>query len=125
MNKKIMIVDDSQAERDNTKNILSKDYKFDFIEAADGVQAWEIIQKDSSIDLFILDYLMPALNGLELTEKIRGLDCYKKHPIFLFTSDSKLEVMQKGRELNAIWVGKPMNVKVFPQVINELTKVRK
>ncbi|NPA11916.1 MAG: response regulator [Epsilonproteobacteria bacterium] len=71
---KIMIVDDSSTMRRIIKNTLSK-LGFDkdtLIEAADGMEAWEIWQKEGdNIDLILLDWNMPNMNGYEFLKKVR------------------------------------------------------
>ena len=67
----ILIVDDSQIYRMVMANAL-KGIHLNVLEAENGQEALEIIQKeDSNISLVITDYEMPVLNGLELTFKIR------------------------------------------------------
>jgi len=67
----ILIVDDSQTYRMVMANAL-KGIHLNVLEAENGQEALEIIQKeDSNISLVITDYEMPVLNGLELTFKIR------------------------------------------------------
>jgi two-component system chemotaxis response regulator CheY len=72
---KIMIVDDSSTMRRIIKNNLLKlGFKQeDLVEAADGMEAWEIWQKDKdNIDLILLDWNMPNMNGYEFLKKVRA-----------------------------------------------------
>jgi CheY-like chemotaxis protein len=39
--------------------------------AEDGAQAWAILQQEIRPQVLILDWMMPAINGLELCSKVR------------------------------------------------------
>jgi phosphoserine phosphatase RsbU/P len=44
----------------------------DVVVALDGTEAWEILQRDPSIALAILDWMMPGADGPEICRRIRG-----------------------------------------------------
>jgi aryl-alcohol dehydrogenase-like predicted oxidoreductase/CheY-like chemotaxis protein len=68
----VLIVDDDRTERDLLKaNISQRNPNIVFVEAVDGVQALEIIQKrKDEIDLTLSDNDMPRMNGRELFEEL-------------------------------------------------------
>jgi len=72
---KILIVDDSSTMRRIIKNVLKK-LGFDpnnFIEAENGKVAWEIWQKEKgNIDLILLDWNMPEMNGYDFLKAVRA-----------------------------------------------------
>ena len=59
----------------------------DMVEAEDGQKALEIALKEK-IDLFLLDWNMPKLNGLEFVKKLRAVDQYKQTPVIMITSEA-------------------------------------
>ena len=66
---KILLAEDITVTRKLVKRILENNgYKV--IEARDGQEAWEILQKEK-INLALIDWLMPRLNGLQLCKKIK------------------------------------------------------
>ena len=67
---KILIVDDSKTFLEKTKNLFAR-YRFDAITANDGKEALEILEKVKDIKIVLTDYLMPHIDGLELTKLIR------------------------------------------------------
>lgn len=86
---KILIIDDSSVMRRMHKNVFIE-HKFkeeDLIEADDGVKAFQIA-KDQVIDLFLVDWNMPYLNGYEFVKKIRAIEKYQKTPIIMITSEA-------------------------------------
>lgn len=81
----ILLCDDEQAIIDLLKLYLH-DEAYRIFEANDGLQALEILKKES-IDLLLLDIMMPRLNGLDLIKQIR------KHfdkPILIMSARSSL-----------------------------------
>ena len=69
---RILIADDSRIVR----AAIMKQVQgiFDFSEACDGEQAWEMLQQDSSIRLVLTDLTMPRLDGYGLLSRIRQAD---------------------------------------------------
>ena len=98
---KILIVDDSAVMRRIHKNTLleHKIVENNLLEAEDGQQALDIAQKEK-IDLFLVDWNMPKLDGVGFVKKIRGHEEYTKTPIIMITSEAAkynvIEAIQAG-----------------------------
>jgi DNA-binding response OmpR family regulator len=58
--------------------------------AEDGEQAWKILER-VPMDFFLIDWMLPGLSGLELVEKIRGLDQCRDTPIVMISGRSQKE----------------------------------
>lgn len=69
MNSKILIAEDETAIADAIE-IYLKSQQYETIKASNGAVAWDIIQKEN-IDLAIIDIMMPVLDGISLTMKIK------------------------------------------------------
>lgn len=67
---RILIADDSRIVRATL--IRHVQGMFDFREAQDGEQAWEMLLLDPTIRVLISDLTMPKLDGYELLARIRG-----------------------------------------------------
>lgn len=67
-NQKILVVDDNEEIR-NILHILLESEGYSIIEAPDGDTALTLV--DDSIDLIILDIMMPGISGLDVCKKIR------------------------------------------------------
>ena len=93
---------------------------YQFFEAANGQQALDIMQKED-IHLVLLDVMMPVMDGLTATEKIRE---FSNIPIILLTAKSELE--DKVRGLNAgadDYITKPFEpVEVLARVRSHLRR---
>lgn len=71
---KILLADDHNLVRKGFKSILNSFDNFNVIsEAEDGNEVLEKME-ECKPDLIILDYSMPGMNGVEITEKIREKD---------------------------------------------------
>lgn len=86
---KILIIDDSLVMRNIHKNTLRENgiSDSDVLEAENGDDALAIA-KTESVDLFLLDWNMPGLNGLEFLKEIRDMDKYKDTPVIMVTSEA-------------------------------------
>ena len=118
---KILIVDDSRIMRNIVKNTLKTMYNLEdgFEEAADGEEAFKIIES-SQVDLMLLDWNMPLLNGVDLVRRLRALDKYKALPIIMVTSEAaKYNVVEAVKAGVNDYLVKPVTEK------NLFDKVRK
>lgn len=80
----ILVVDDHPMNREFLVTLLGYQ-KHNVLEAADGLQALEIIQKES-VDLIISDILMPNLDGYELVQKIKADKALMNIPIIFYSA---------------------------------------
>lgn len=84
---KILIVDDSEMNRAMLASILDGEYEV--IEAADGEEACDVIDKyDTQISLIFLDMLMPKKNGLEVLEYMRIKKIVDAIPVIMITGET-------------------------------------
>ena len=71
----LLIVDDSQLNRELLMEILGTDYRY--LQAEDGQQAIDILRGNPAVDLMLLDMVMPGLDGcgvLEIMQRYHWLD---------------------------------------------------
>lgn len=93
---KVLVIDDALVMRNIHKNILMEFglQESDLSEACDGKAALQIATS-KQIDLFLVDWNMPELNGIDFVKAIRAMDCYKETPIVMVTSEAaKYNVME-------------------------------
>lgn len=81
---RILIVDD-EAEIRRILRILLEKENYEVVEAKDGCSAIEAVKNDRSIDLCIMDIMMPNMSGVEATKVIRG---FSPVPILFLTAKS-------------------------------------
>jgi len=108
---RILIVDDSRIMRNIVKNTLTAlRYPDDiFLEAADGDQAWSILEAEE-VSILLLDWNMPGLNGLELVKKLRATPKFQVLPIIMITSQAaKYNVIEAVKAGVDDYLVKPVN----------------
>jgi two-component system chemotaxis response regulator CheY len=85
----VLIVDDSQIMRKIITGALKKLGVSQILEAADGVEALDIVKNNSDISLILMDWNMPTMTGLDAVIKLRADGV--KTPIVMVTTESEKE----------------------------------
>jgi DNA-binding response OmpR family regulator len=97
MKHKIIIVDDSNVNRDYLKSML-EEHNYEVLPAQRGGEALDILENTEPAAM-ILDLNMPGIGGLETLKGIRA----KGHtfPVIIFTSDQKEETRKRCLDAGA------------------------
>jgi two-component system response regulator MprA len=95
----ILVVDDDQAVRDALRRALTmQGYSVEV--AADGEEALTTLGKNgAAIDLLVVDILMPGLDGLEVTRRLRADG--NQLPILMLTARDQVSDRVEGLEAGA------------------------
>jgi CheY-like chemotaxis protein len=91
--KTILVVDDTDWNRDLLVQLLEEDYKV--LEAVDGAEGVKKTEEDRP-DLILMDLGMPVMDGWEATRRIKAAPALKHIPIIAVTSHAMV-----GDEINA------------------------
>jgi DNA-binding response OmpR family regulator len=70
------------------------------LQARDGAEALELARAERP-DLAVLDVMMPKLDGLELTRRLRAEEATSRMPIILLTARAQDTDVQQGFEAGA------------------------
>ncbi|MGN7763946.1 response regulator transcription factor [Paenibacillus sp. 22594] len=89
--KKIVVADDDMNIRTLLRHVLTRE-GYQVLEAADGREAMGLMKK-STVDLAVVDVMMPYMDGLELCEYIR--ETYDI-PVILLTARQQLSDKEQG-----------------------------
>ena len=87
------------------------------IKAENGLQALEIARERSDIDIFLMDIMMPLMDGYEAISALRELDAYGDTPIIALTAKAMKEDRARCLEAGASdYLSKPVeqNTLRFP-----------
>lgn len=112
----ILVVDDTLANIDVVKGVLTKDYLVQV--ALNGKIALKIIKKKKP-DLILLDIIMPEMDGYEVCKTLKSEFETKDIPIIFLTAKSQVDDETKGLALGAIdYITKPIS----PPILKERVK---
>jgi len=85
---KVLVVDDHEASREYLHNVLSS-LSFEVVSAASGAEALEILAKPSegrAIELILMDWQMPGLDGIETTRQIEARSAGERTPTIIMVT---------------------------------------
>lgn len=88
---KILVVDDFPTMRRIVKTLMRQNGFSNFIEAEDGAQAYEILQKDPTIEFIVSDWNMPNMTGIEFLKTVRADPKFKHLPFLMVTAEAEKE----------------------------------
>ena len=103
---KIVIVDDDARIRDLLRRFLSQE-GFDVLLAEDGRALDRILQRET-IDMLVLDLMLPGEDGLSICKRLRASGV--KTPVIMLTAKGEDVDRINGLEIGADdYLGKPFN----------------
>lgn len=109
-NKNILIVDDSKTIIFLLQSLLEEEGYTSIVTAMSAYEAYEVL-KQNSIDIILLDVVMPDINGIEACRYIKSNPLYKHIPIIMVTADNTDETLKKSFSAGASdYINKPINV---------------
>ncbi len=120
VSERVLVVEDDEEIRNYVAHELSTHYKVDT--CANGKEALDIIFKQQP-DLVISDVMMPEMDGLELTRRIKKNINLNHIPVVLLTAKSREEDNLEGLETGAdAYLTKPFNIDILIKTVNNLLK---
>ena len=116
---RILVTDDERDIR-QVLRLLLENSGYEVIEASNGAQAVDIVMEDRSIDLCIMDVMMPVLDGVEAAARIRRNSSV---PILFLTaksldSDKELAYGSGGDD----YIVKPYSARELLRKVEALTR---
>ncbi len=112
-----LVIDDSRAIRLILKQIL-KDIGFEVSDAGNGLEALEKLKEVGEVDLALVDWNMPEMNGLEFVIAVRKEDKYNNMKMMMVTTETELSQVAKALEAGANeYVMKPFTKEIILEKI--------
>ena len=110
---KVLIADDSKTMRLMLANIM-RSLNFEVFEASDGRQALDRLREPGSVDLFLVDWNMPDMNGLECIKAVKKIPELQKMLIMMITTETEMDNVVQAMEAGANeYVMKPFTRELF------------
>ena len=120
MLKKVLVVDDSALIHQMYKMVLMR-YKCEIVDALNGQDGLDKLEKHPDVSLILLDINMPVMNGLDFIKKVSGMEKYNHIPIVLVSTEGKEEDTMRGLALGAKgYVKKPFQPSQLHALIEKL-----
>lgn len=111
---KILLVDDDLNCLDAIDQILRRD-GYETIKADEGRPALQLFPKHI-IDLAIVDFNLPDMNGLHVLREIKRIN--RNVPIIIMTSEQSMEIRTASLEAGAYsFIAKPINIPIFRNMV--------
>ncbi len=113
---RLLSVDDSNIVRKIMRGAADV-LDYELLEAADGLEALELLEKESGrVDLILLDWNMPGMNGFDFLVAVKSDARYKSIPVMMVTTET-----EKSNIIMAIQAG-AVHYMIKPFTIEELVK---
>lgn len=120
---KILVVEDNEELLNLMLQVLSKNYHV--FTAKNGKQAMNVIMKEK-LDLVVSDVMMPVMDGIELTRRIKEDKSFWQLPVILLTAKNKDEDKTEAYSVGAdAYITKPFKFEELEVRINALLANRK
>ncbi len=109
---KILIVDDSEMNREILSAILGDE--FEILEAENGEECISVIRKyGTSISLVLLDIVMPVMDGFEVLEFLNQYQWIDDIPVIMISSEDSATSVKKAYEMGVSdYINRPFDAEV-------------
>lgn len=116
----MLVVDDVEMNRAILKVLFN--HKYEIMEAESGEEALEILERcQGSIDIVLLDLMMPGISGFEIMERRNQLEFFKNVPVVVITSSTQMEDQVKAFDLGADdYIAKPFIPEIVVSRVNNV-----
>ena len=119
MGKKILVIDDSQTVCQQVALVLDQG-GFETLEAADGADGLELIQKTPDIAMVLCDINMPRMNGLEMVEAVQKSG--RSIPIVMLTTEGQPQLIDRAKKAGVKgWIVKPFKGDLLLAAVKKVT----
>ena len=111
--KRALVVDDSSTMRAILRSLLRK-RGFTVVEAGNGIQALAALADQKPVDVMLIDWNMPEMDGFTLLERIRGQQQYNCTKIAMITTEMSPQQMSYALDAGANeYIMKPFTAEVI------------
>lgn len=108
-----LVIDDSRAVRIIIGSIL-QEIGLEVIEAGNGVEAMDQLQRYQDVELMLVDWNMPQMNGIDFIRHVRAQRAYDAVRILMVTSEAHGEQVTMALKAGANeYLMKPFNKEIL------------
>jgi two-component system, chemotaxis family, chemotaxis protein CheY len=124
MGNNVLLVDDSSTMRKIVgRSLRQAGIEFDNIyEAADGLQALEVLEKES-VDIVLSDINMPNMDGISFLREKANRPHMKNIPVFMISTETGDDIIGEAKSLGAVGaIKKPFTADMVNEVLGPFLK---
>lgn len=114
--KTVLIVEDDADLGEFLVQALHDETSYQALLAPDGFQALKLIRSFKP-DLFIIDYQLPEMDGLELYDQLQAAEEFREIPVVIISANPPREELEK-RCIS--WISKPFELEEMLQATEKL-----
>jgi two-component system chemotaxis response regulator CheY len=91
-----------------------------------GLEALDILSRESDFDIILLDINMPVMNGIQFMEKLHGENLYRHIPVIVISTEGREEDTLRALKLGAVgYVVKPFKPHLLHELIEKILLKKK
>lgn len=123
LKQQILIVDDSEMNREILKEILKEDYRI--LEAANGEECLEQLERyGTGISLVLLDIMMPEMDGFEVLATMNQNHWIEDIPVIMISSEDSDSYIRRAYEMGVSdYISRPFDAKIVYQRVLNMIKL--
>ena len=123
LKQQILIVDDSEINREILKEILKEDYRI--LEAANGEECLEQLERSGTgISLVLLDIVMPEMDGFEVLAAMNQNHWIEDIPVIMISSEDSDSYIRRAYEMGVSdYISRPFDAKIVYQRVLNMIKL--
>ena len=123
LKQQILIVDDSEINREILKEILKEDYRI--LEAANGEECLEQLERyGTGISLVLLDIVMPEMDGFEVLAAMNQNHWIEDIPVIMISSEDSDSYIRRAYEMGVSdYISCPFDAKIVYQRVLNMIKL--
>lgn len=118
-----LVVDDREDIRETTREYLNQIGVMSVISSENAIEALQLLEKHSEINLILSDWEMPGMTGLSFLEKIRASPHFRHLPFIMMTSEEYIvdeKVILARDSLVDGYLVKPFRITLLDKTITSM-----
>lgn len=121
---RVLVVDDSPSvARLVTETLVPEG--FEVLIASDGPNGLMKVRANPGLDLVILDFNMPGMNGLSVLQWLNSEGVTNKTSVVMMTTEAAPTLVQRAKQLGAkAWLVKPLQPERLLSLVKSLVALR-
>jgi two-component system chemotaxis response regulator CheY len=117
---KIIVVDDSPVVRQQLGIVLGQ-AGFEIIEAVDGQQGVDVVNRTPDAAMIICDVHMPVMDGLSMLEIIKKDGAHPNLVVLMLTTEGDPPIIDRAKKSGAKgWITKPFKADLLVAAVKKL-----